>query len=228
MTPSLLFVPGLGLGPEAWAPTLRHLPPTWSAEVVPITGYGVRGGDDLRPEALGARMAGDLVERPGPPVVLAGHSASAQVVVHAARLAPRGTVAGLVLVGPTTAPALSTWPRLAASWLATARHEDPRQVPALVRQYARTGLVTMARAMDAARRDRADRALAGTGCPVLVLRGRHDRICTRTWADALVAVSPARVRATTLPAGAHMVPLTHGPLVAGEVARFVRAEATQV
>ena len=60
---------------------------------------------------------------------------------------------------------------------ATARHESAGEVPTLVRQYARTGLWTMARAMDAARRDDVRESVRGSRCPVLVVRGPRDRIC---------------------------------------------------
>lgn len=224
----LLLVPGIGLGPEAWLPTLAHVGDRATARVVTLPGYGVPAGagDDLRPAALAERLLPLLDEEDaapaGGPAVLLGHSASCQVVVHAARTMP-DRVGGLVLVGPTTDPRATTWPRLAARWLATARHEDPRQVPALVRQYHRTRLGSMRRAMDAARRDRIDVAMRSIGCPVVVLRGPHDRICPASWADDLVRTVPSRVpaAAVTLPSGGHMLPLTRGRLVAEQVLRFL-------
>ena len=128
-------------------------------------------------------------------------------------------VAGLVLVGPTTDPRAGSWPGLARRWLRTAAHEDPRQVPRLVAQYRRTGLGSMARGMDAARRDDLPavlEALRGErGLPVLVLRGRQDRICPQDWAETLAAWC------VTLAGGAHMVPTTHGDAVALAVDRFM-------
>jgi pimeloyl-ACP methyl ester carboxylesterase len=220
----LVFVPGLGLGPESCHPTLGSLGVVGSS-VVTLRGYGEPArGRDLRPETLAEQLL-DRLHREGTPspVVLAGHSASCQVVVETARATP-GIVAALVLVGPTTDPAAASWPRLAYRWLRTARHEDPRQVPALVRQYARTGLGSMLRVMNAARRHRIDEALAGCGCPVLVLRGRHDRICPPAWADRLTGAHP-QLRAESLPAGGHMVPLTHGSLVAAAIRRFLTEDA---
>ncbi len=206
---ALVLVPGLGLGPEAWQPTVAALDSGVRATVVTLEGYGVPAdrSADLRPEVLARRLL-EQVPAEGR-LVLAGHSASCQVVAHAALLAPH-RVAGLLLVGPTTDPRAPDWLRLAGRWLATALHERPRQVPALVRQYHRTTLSTMARAMDAARRDRIEQTLASAGCPALVVRGRHDRICPPDWAGSLAPT-------VTLPAGGHMVPLTHGDLVAGVV-----------
>jgi pimeloyl-ACP methyl ester carboxylesterase len=92
-------------------------------------------------------------------------------------------------------------------------------VPVLVRDYARTGLETMRRGMEAAREHRTDLDLVLVGCPVLVLRGRHDRICSAGWADALAAAAP-HGSSRTLPSGAHMVPLTRGTLVAEQLDAF--------
>jgi pimeloyl-ACP methyl ester carboxylesterase len=191
--------------------------------VVTLPGYGVpaRAGDDLMPGALAERLLTAL-QGTHEPAVLVGHSASCQVVVHAARALP-GRVGGLVLIGPTTDRRAASWPRLAARWLATARHEDPRQVPSLVRQYHRTGLGSMRQAMGAARRDRIDVILARTGCALLVLRGPHDRICPADWADELVRTRSSEndSAVVTLPGGGHMVPLTRGPLVAAELQAFL-------
>lgn len=216
-------MPGIGLGPEAWLPTLRHLGDRTTSQVVTLPGYGVpaRTSDDLRPPALAERVA-DALGAAGEPTVLVGHSASCQIVVHVARLLG-DRARGLVLVGPTTDPRAATWPRLAHRWLATARHEDPRQVPALIQQYHRTGLSSMRRAMDAARRDRIGVALGETGCALLVLRGHHDRICPASWAEDLTRTrscdSPSA--AVTLPTGGHMVPLTRGRLVADQLLGFL-------
>lgn len=172
------MVPGLGLDARSWAPVLGRLPGPVAApaEVCALPGYGLPAGrgTDLSPAVLGARLGEDL--RGGPPTVLAAHSSGCQVAVHAAGAAD-GAVVGLVLVGPTTDPRGRGWPALVRRWLRTAAHEDPRQVPCLVRQYAATGLRTMLRAMDAARRDDPRVALDGLDVPVLVVRGAQDRIC---------------------------------------------------
>ena len=225
--PVLRLVPGLGLDQAAWRPTVESLPPAWRRDlaVALLPGYGERAtrGADLRPAAL-AEM---LLERWCPPdgtVVLAGHSASCQIVTEAARRLP-DRVAGLVLVGPTTDPRARSWSSLARRWLATARHESVGEVPTLVRQYSRTGLWTMARAMDAARRDDVRESVRGSRCPVFVVRGPRDRICPADWATDLAELAgrPAGnrlSRSVALADGAHMVPLTHGLLLARELERF--------
>lgn len=224
---AIRLVPGLGLDEEAWRPTTESLPPTWQhdIDVALLPGYGERAPkhSDLRPEAL----AEDLLERwcpPGLPVVLAGHSASCPIVAAAARRRP-DMVAGLVLVGPTTDPQARSWRALARRWLATASHEEMREVPTLLRQYSRTGLWTMARAMDAGRHIDLYAVLAESRCPVLALSGRHDHICPSQWLVEMAETShhadgKRLWRSVTLPVGAHMVPLTHGREVAREIEEF--------
>ena len=187
-----------------------------------LPGFGepAPGSEDLTPAALATRVVAELDERDDRPVVLLGHSASSQVAAWVAAAAPE-RVAALVLVGPTTDPRAASWRRLVARWLATALHETPRQVPSLVRQYARTGLPVMARAMEAARHDDISEPLARAAVPMLVVRGRHDAICPADWADRVAALGGRGSRAVTLPAGGHMVPLTHGRLLADAVAGFL-------
>jgi pimeloyl-ACP methyl ester carboxylesterase len=214
---SVVMVPGLGLGEEACAPTLDRL--SWGARVVRLPGYG-RAADrdaDLAPATLAASLMRALADTPAP-VVLVGHSASCQVVAEAAARFP-AKVSAVVLIGPTTDPRSASWAGLAQRWLRTACWERPRQVPLLVREYTRTGLRSMLRGMDAARRHRIQEALAPCQVPVLVLRGRHDRIAPEDWCRRLAG------EVVTLQAGAHMIPLTHGPEVAGAVTAWLTSRA---
>jgi len=214
----VVAVPGLGLDTGEWRTVSRRLlrerPALDVAAVAPLPGYGRRPvpGEDLRPSVQGARLAEHLRG----PSVLVGHSASCQVVARAAALAP-DRVGALVLVGPTTDPAAASWPRLAQRWLRTAVWERPGQVPLLARSYTRTGLGWMRRTMEAARHEDIRDDLRAVRCPVLVVRGRHDRICPERWAHELVDLSPAGSRAVTLRRGGHMVPLTEGAAVASAV-----------
>jgi pimeloyl-ACP methyl ester carboxylesterase len=217
--PGLIAVPGLGLSAAVPRHTLDRLP--HPSEVVELPGFGrpAPRGTALDPDDLArlllARLDALAVDR----AVLFGHSASCQIVAAAAARAP-DRAAGLVLVGPTTDPRASSWPALVARWLRTAGHERPGQVPRLVRDYARTGPGAMLRGMGAARRHHIDRTLAAVGCPVLVVRGRHDRIAPQDWTAALAALPP-HGRAQTLPAGGHMVPITHPAALAAAIEEFL-------
>ncbi|MCO1657844.1 alpha/beta fold hydrolase [Pseudonocardia humida] len=209
----VVAVPGLGLSADVPARTLARLAPTASVALA-LPGYGEPARRDAprAPADLAAHLLDRLERLDVPPAVLLGHSASCQVVAHAAAMAP-DRVTALLLVGPTTDPRAAGWPALAGRWLRTAAHERPGQVPQLARDYTRTGAAAMGRAMDAARRDRIDRVLPALRCPVLIVRGRHDRISPADWVCHLASLASAG-RARTVPAGAHMIPLTHPRLVA--------------
>lgn len=217
--PRLLCVPGLGLDDQAWRPTIRALGAGDRHEedcVALLPGFGLRprATDDLRPATLGAQLAAGWLTDGRGPIVLMGHSASCQIVTHAAASLLPGRVATLVLVGPTTDPRAASWGRIVERWLRTAVWERPSQLPLLGRTYARTGPLWMLHAMDAARREDVRERLRAVDCPVLVARGRHDRICPDDWAQELIAAAPTGSRAVTLERGAHMVPLTHGEMLA--------------
>ncbi len=211
------MVPGLGLGPEDWQPTIGALVRAGVGRdrltVATLSGYGepVRVDDPVDPRGAAGRLVEAWI-RPGRRVGLLGHSSSCQVVAHAASLLPEQVV-GLVLVGPTTDPRAATWPRLARRLLATAVRETPRQVPSLTRQYRRTGLRNMLRVMGVTRHDSLAATLTKLRCPVRVLRGTHDRIAPADWCASLAP-------SLTVAGGAHMVPMTHGELVAHEIRRF--------
>jgi pimeloyl-ACP methyl ester carboxylesterase len=82
----------------------------------------------------------------------------------------------------------------------------------------------MARGIDAARKDRIDHVLTAIEAPVLVVRGPHDHISPRRWADNLAAASQ-HGQAETLSAGAHMLPFTHSDALAARIDAFLTVAA---
>jgi pimeloyl-ACP methyl ester carboxylesterase len=220
--PRLVAVPGLGLSVDGWRAPVTLLAPPASAAVVALPAYGLpaRSGTALDPGSSAERLVARLDELAADPVVLFGHSSSAQVVCEVARRRPE-RVDGLVLVGPTTDSRSRTWPRLAARWLRTAAHEPLGQVPLLARDYAHSGLVTFALAMDASRRHPSASPLGGIACPVLLVRGYRDHLSPADWLDRLAADRPG-TRVVTLPVGGHMVPITHPHELVDAVVPFLR------
>ncbi|NPC96583.1 alpha/beta fold hydrolase [Nocardioides sp. zg-DK7169] len=214
----VIAVPGLGLGVESWRPVLAE----WGVgeeRVRLLPGYGLPVG----PEGVRApaELAVDLCATLTGPTTLLGHSASCQVLAHVARLRP-DLVDALVLVGPATDPRARSWPALAALWVRTAAHEDPRQVPVLVRQYRRTTLRSMRASMDVARRDDLAATLAAVTRPVVLVRGAHDRLARHDWLRHLADGGPDR-QVVEIGGGAHMVPMTHpGPVARGAASALSR------
>jgi pimeloyl-ACP methyl ester carboxylesterase len=212
-----VVVPGLGLSAAVVAGLVHEI----GGRVVRLPAYGLPVTSPQTPPQLAGLLLAELRGAGLERVVLVAHSSSCQVVVEAA-VADPARVAGLVLVGPTTDPRARSWPRLAGRWLATALGEPPWQVPRLVRDYRRAGVVGLLRTMDLARRHRIEDAARAVRCPVRVVRGRRDRIAPARWTRALAAV--LRGASCTLPAGGHMVPLTH-PVLVGEQVRRVLSGA---
>jgi pimeloyl-ACP methyl ester carboxylesterase len=220
---AIVAVPGLGLSAEFTNRTLDRLPRP--STVVLLPGFGLPASRDApqSPQELAQLLLTRLDDLGYGRAILLGHSASCQIIVQVAAQAP-GRVEALVLVGPTTDPRARDWPSLAARWLCTAVWERPGQLPLLLRDYWRTGLGAMSRGIDAARKDHIDYVLTTVEAPVLVVRGPHDRISPRRWADNLAATAQ-HGQAQTLSAGAHMLPFTHPDALAASIDAFLRTTA---
>ncbi|GAB2561435.1 alpha/beta fold hydrolase [Kribbella endophytica] len=214
MTAPVVLVPGLGLGPESYAPTQRHL--EIPSTIVTLPGYGERTAkdDDLHVEALADRLAGHL--KPG--TVVVGHSASCHVVVATALSRP-DLVSALILLGPTGDVGASGWPTLAGRWARSALWERPYLVPTLAKQYFRTSFPAMARAEQVARHYDLAAALPQVAVPTVILRCSHDHLCPAPWAQRLADLAGGE--AWTLPTGSHMPVLTNGR----ELAAFIHRAA---
>jgi pimeloyl-ACP methyl ester carboxylesterase len=95
-------------------------------------------------------------------------------------------------------------------------------VPLLIRDYSYSGPVGFVRTMEAARRHRLDRTLAGCRAPVLLVRGEWDRLVPVSWTDRLATTCPD-AETVTVKAGSHMLPLTHPHELAEAIRAFLAA-----
>jgi pimeloyl-ACP methyl ester carboxylesterase len=212
----IVLVPGLGLGPRSYAPTVEHL--TTPYRIITLPGYGepAEPGDDLRPQALGTAVADKIRERS----VLVGHSAGCQIVVETAVAYPE-LVHALVLIAPTGDVRAASWLDLAARWLGSAVPESPRLIPAVVPQYARTTFSSIARAVEAARHHDLAGIITRVKAPVVIVRCRHDHLSPAEWTDQLAELTHGEAR--TLATGSHMPVLTNGPELAALIQRAAAA-----
>lgn len=216
---TVVFVPGLGLGPESVRQTRRWLRTPSVVRCLPGFGLPAGEGTDLRPPALAERLIAALHRDRLSAVVLVGHSSSCQIVAEAARLSP-DLVKGLLLIGPTSDVRASSWRQLVLRWVRTAVRERPWEVPPLVRQYTRTGLGSMRRAMNEARHHDIRQPLVAAACPVVAVRGSADRISPVDWMAELATLSSGD--ADTLDSGGHMIVMTHGDQVAARLDALVQ------
>ncbi|NYJ73553.1 alpha/beta fold hydrolase [Allobranchiibius huperziae] len=217
--PLVVFVPGLGLDELEWERVRARLDRDSVVVVLPTMGQPAPRGLDLRVEAQAALLARRLPRNA--PLILVAHSASCPI---AADLASRsGDVVGLVLVGPVTDPAAASWPRLLVQWARTAVREPWWQLPALFRQWARTGPGSMIRGMNAVRPFRTDHALRSVQAPVAIVRGERDQIAAKEWSATVQSASGGHL--STVRGAAHMVPTTHPDAVV-DAAHHVLAAVT--
>ena len=219
--PEVVLVPGLG--------AVGYLPPTvraWAAwtrvRLLDLPGCGNRrtarlpaGLEDVTRAAAGWL---DVADRP--PVVLVGHSTGAQVALGAALLRP-SRVATLVLAGASFPPAARRPLPLLGRVLRTARSEQLRELRAVLPQYLR-GARQLPELLAAALRDRPEERIGGVTCPVVVLRGRDDRLSDPGWAAALAGA--ARDGRVVVVPGAHNFPFAH-PKPAARALRDVARSA---
>lgn len=215
--PELVLVPGLGaLG--YLLPTVRACAAWTRVHLLDLPGFGspVTAGLPARLDDLAPVLAAWLADLDAGPLLLAGHSTGAQIALRAALLRP-DAVAGLVAAGGTFPPDARRPLPLLRRVLRTLPHESPRELPAVLPQYLR-GARRLPQLLLSALRDRPEEQAPSLRCPLLVLRGRDDALCSEEWAERLAAAAPdGRVR--TVP-GAHNAPCTHPAEVAAALREF--------
>jgi len=200
--PVFVLIHGIGMGRSIFADLASHLDDEGEVIAVDLPGYGEAPEP---PRVLTMERTADLVAaylrtRVDAPVVLVGHSMGAQVALEIAARHP-GSVARLVLVGPTVDPAARTAPRQLARLLRDIAIENPRVIAVGAREYVRAGphLRAKFRAMLV---HRPEDVLSRVHAPTLVLRGEDDRVATREWCQRVVAGLP-RARLAEVPGHGH-------------------------
>ncbi|HWH00302.1 MAG TPA: alpha/beta hydrolase [Pilimelia sp.] len=225
-TPPVVLVPGLGCV-RSMVEAL-HATGAWTrGTLLDLPGAGHDGPDACAPTvaAVADTLATWLAQRSAP-VVLAGHSTGAQAALRAAVAVP-AAVAALVLAGPTFAPRDRRPDRLVRDVLRTAWHEPKSSLLMALPDYRRAGVRGLARYVLSGLRDRPEEFIGRVDCPVLVARGRHDRLAPTGWIRALAQAAPDG-HAVTVP-GAHAFPWEHpgrfAQLLADAAARAAQAGA---
>jgi pimeloyl-ACP methyl ester carboxylesterase len=182
----LVVVPGLGVsaylrqsvasataaGYRAWLPD----PPGFGASGNPVRGLGV---PDIAAVIAHWWRCQEL-----PVTTLVGHSCGTQIAAHVAALAPE-IVDRLVLGSPTLDPQYRSWPKALLQWRRDGRLEPRSLVRTQRPEWRRAGpfrLLRLARSMLA---DDLETTLSQVSCPVTIIRGERDPLCTSEWAHRL-------------------------------------------
>lgn len=121
-------------------------------------------------------------------VVLGGHSSGTQVAAETALLRP-GHIAGVVLAGPTIDPVYRGGIRVFARWWAD-RRGDPKSLDEVHRpERQAVGFRRVFRVLGAHLRHDLEQPVAALTVPILVIRGREDRLSTPEWGSRLAGLA---------------------------------------
>ena len=188
----VVIVPGLGVSAY-----LRPSAETLAAAgfrcwLVDPPGFG-DSGDPPRPldiAGIAEAVTAWLGKRDLPAVTLIGHSSGTQAAARIAAAEP-DRVTRLVLGSPTVDPRYRAWPRAFARWVLDGTREPGSLTRTQRPEWRRAGPSRLLRLLRSMRADRLEETLAAVRCPVLVVRGGRDPLCTTEWAAEL-ATGPDR------------------------------------
>ncbi|MEU8804528.1 alpha/beta hydrolase [Spirillospora sp. NPDC048819] len=183
--PEVVLVQGMAVS-DYLLPALAGLAKWTRAHLVDLPGLAGSGDPphELDVPQYGASVAEWLDAADLGPVIVAGHSSGTQVAAQAAAQRPDAAVA-LVLASPTVDPIGRSVVRLLLRWRLDARHEPGDLSHSHRPEWLRAGPRRLAHIVRAHLDDHLEDILPEIAVPVLVLRGREDRLLTEAWAREL-------------------------------------------
>lgn len=189
--PDYVLVHGLGMAHDYWSELANVLEPTGTVHALDLPGFGdaPEPREPLSMPAAGALLAELLVaegiERP----VLVGHSTGAQVVAETAARHPE-LVDRLVLIAPTVNPRERTLGRQTKRFLQDIALVHPKALGYGIALYAKAGPRWFAANLKPMLEHRIELILPEIAAPTLVIRGEHDRVVPREWAEEVAGLVP--------------------------------------
>lgn len=219
---TFVLVHGLGVSGSYFVPLARALSCSGRVVVPDLPGTGHSAGS-ARPRGVSAQaeiLAALLAHAaPGERPVLVGNSLGCQVIVDVAwrRLVSHGP---LVLIGPSVDPRYRSLLRQLGTMAADLVHEPAGLWPIVARDYLVTGPAGVLGSAQSALADRPEQKLPVIESPVLVLRGEHDALTTKAWAEHCARLAP-RGRFESLPSSAHAPHFSDPALVVARIERFL-------
>ncbi|MFC8008512.1 alpha/beta fold hydrolase [Streptomyces olivaceus] len=182
--PEVVLVQGMAVA-DYLLPGLGAFGQWTRAHLVELPGFAGSGDPphELDVPEFGRCVADWLTARALGPVILAGHSSGTQVAARAA--VGRPDVAAVVLASPTVDPVARGWVRLLARWRLDSRHEPPGLGESHHPEWRRAGLRRLVHTVHVHLNDPLEDPVAQLDMPLLIIRGRDDRIGTVRWARHL-------------------------------------------
>ncbi|PAZ17332.1 alpha/beta hydrolase [Streptomyces sp. SA15] len=202
-TPEVVLVQGMGVA-DYLLPGLAAFGRWTRAHLVELPGFAGSGDPphELDVPEFGRCVVDWLAARALGPVILAGHSSGTQVAAHAALGHPG--VAGVVLASPTVDPMARGYVRLFVHWRLDGRREPPGLSESHRPEWKRAGLRRLLHTARVHLDDALEDSVARLRVPLLIIRGRDDRIGTARWGRHLAGLVPDGEYVEV--AGAHTFP----------------------
>lgn len=202
--PVVVLVHGLGVSSRYMLPLMHELRGVAHVFAPDLPGFGrsQKPAFTLDMQQLADVLATWMKTRELTNVCLVGNSMGCQVAVNLAARHP-GLPHQLVLVGPTMDSSVGP-ARHVFRWLSMAFVEPVQLIPVIIRDYLAAGFTRTFRTFRFALQDKIEKRIELVAQRIVVVRGRHDRIVTASWAHRL-AKRAQDGRLVTVPKGAHAV-----------------------
>lgn len=215
--PDVVIVHGVVVSSRYAVPTARHLARRAPVHVPDLPAHGRSQGPptaltvDERAQALRDWMDAAGIGK----AHLIGNSAGCQIIAAFAQRHP-ARVDRIVMQGPTMDPAAPRFRQQATRWLVNMQREPRKPRKAIMKDYRDMGLRLAFQEIQATLADRIEERLPHVHAPTMVVRGQHDPIVPRRWAEEATALLPcATLR--EVPAAAHTMTYS-SPLELGRIA----------
>lgn len=224
--PVYVLVHGIGMGHRYWSDLADSLARAGRVLALDLPGFG-EAPEPERPLTMsesGGYLA-DLIEAEGldRPVVLVGHSMGTQIVAETAVQRP-DLVASVVLIAPTVNPRERSAMVQGMRLLGDPSLTRPRVVALAIRSYLQAGPRWYFKKLGQMLDHRIELVLPDVAAPTLVIRGEHDHLAPRPWAEQVALMLP-HGRYVEVPDRGHETMVTAGDRVADLIARHARGEA---
>ncbi|MGR0218950.1 alpha/beta fold hydrolase [Agromyces sp. ZXT2-6] len=223
--PSFVLVHGIGMGHRYWSDLADSLARTGRVLALDLPGFG-EAPEPERPQTMSeaGEYLAELIAAEGldAPVVLVGHSMGTQIVAETAVQRP-DLVASVVLIAPTVNPRERSAVIQGVRLLGDPSLTRPKVVALAVRSYLQAGPRWYFKKLGQMLDHRIELVLPDVAAPTLVIRGEHDHLAPRPWAEQVAMMLP-HGRYVEVPDRGHETMVTAGDRVADLIARHARGE----
>ncbi|WP_448002218.1 alpha/beta fold hydrolase [Agromyces bauzanensis] len=223
--PDYVLVHGLGMAHEYWDGLAEALESSGTVYALDLPGFG-DAPEPPRPlsmaesgELLAELIVAEGLDRP----VLVGHSTGAQVVSETAARHPE-LVDRIVLIGPTVNPRERSLRLQTLRFLQDLALVNPKTLVVGLWSYAEAGPRWYAANLRPMLEHRIELTLPRIAADTLVVRGEHDHVVPRYWAEEVAALVPGG-RFAEVPGRGHDTMVVAGRQVGELIERHARGEA---